>query len=162
VQSDPRSLFILVGLMLVGGAPGSMAGGIKITTVSVLLAGVWSTLRGRAETTLLKRRVLPRQHAEAVAVAVLALLLIATVTLGISLVEGPHLRAPLLNLLFEVTSAVGTVGLSAVAAASALSKLLLVLTMFAGRLGPITLVTALMERPRATPYRLPSDSVRIG
>src|SRR5207245_2563307 len=48
-HSDERTLFFLLGLMFVGGAPGSMAGGIKLTTAGILLAAVWSTLRGRSE-----------------------------------------------------------------------------------------------------------------
>jgi len=163
-QSDPRSLFILLGLMFIGGAPGSMAGGVKTTTVGVILAGVWSTVRGRAEATLLKRRLLPAEQAQALAVAVLGVGLIVVVTLVISLSEGPLLRAPLLNLLFEVTSAFGTVGFSVGVTAhlSALGKLVLIATMFIGRLGPVTVVTALMERPQGMSLRPPSESVRIG
>ncbi len=163
-RSDPRSLFILLGLMFIGGAPGSMAGGVKLTTVSVILAGVWSTARGRAEATLLKRRLLAAEQAQALAVAVLSVGLIVVITLIISLSEGPRLRAPLLNLLFEVTSAFGTVGFSVglTAHLSALGKLLLIATMFVGRLGPVTVATALIERPQGASLRPPSESVRIG
>ncbi len=163
-RSDPRSLFILIGLMFIGGAPGSMAGGVKLPTVGVILAGVWSTVRGRAEATLLKRRLLAMEQAQALAVAVLSVGLIVAVTLVISLSEGPRLPAPLLNLIFEVTSAFGTVGFSVGVTAhlSALGKLLLIATMFIGRLGPVTVVTALMGRPHGMPLRPPSESVRIG
>jgi len=163
-RSDPRSLFILLGLMFIGGAPGSMAGGVKLTTVSVILAGVWSTVRGRAEATLLKHRLLPTEQAQALAVAVLSVGVIVAVTLIISLSEGAYPRAPLLNLLFEVTSAFGTVGFSVGVTAhlSTLGKLLLIATMFIGRLGPVTVATALMERPRGTLPRPPGESVRIG
>ena len=163
-RSDPRGLFFLLGLMFIGGAPGSMAGGIKITTAGAIVAGVWGTVRGNAEPSLLARRLAPGQLAQALSVAVLALALILNVTLAISLIEGPRLRLPFLNLLFEVTSAFGTVGFSAgvTAQLSAASKVLLILTMFVGRLGPVTAATALAARHHAAPYRLPSEPIRIG
>ena len=163
-ESDDRTLFFLLGLMFVGGAPGSMAGGIKITTAAVLLAAVWSTLRGRSETTLLSRRLVMHQVQQALAVAFLAMALVANVALAISLVEGGSLRAPFLHLLFEVTSAFGTVGLSTgvTTELSAPSKLLLALTMFVGRLGPVTIAVALSARQREARHRPPSERVRIG
>ncbi len=163
-QADQRTLFFLLGLMFVGAAPGSMAGGIKVTTAAVIVAAVWSTLRGRPETTLLERRVPARQVGQALAVAFLALALIANVALLISLIEGVRLRAPFLHLVFEVTSAFGTVGLSTGVAPhlSAAGKLLLILTMFVGRLGPVTAALTLTARGREVHYRLPSEPVRIG
>ncbi len=162
-RTDDRSLFFLLGLMFVGGAPGSMAGGIKLTTAGVLVAAVWGTLRGRPEVALLGRRLPTGQPGQAFAVAVLALALIANVALAISLLEGPG-RHPFLSLLFEVTSAFGTVGTS-VGIAPHLpvgGKLLLILTMFVGRLGPVTVGLALTARADAVHYRLPSEPVRIG
>lgn len=163
-RTDDRSLFYLLGLMFIGSAPGSMAGGIKLTTAGVLFAAVWSTLRGHPETTLLDRRIPPRQIGQAFAVAVLALLLIANVALAISLLEGADRRYPFVGLLFEVTSAFGTVGFSVGIAPqlSAAGKLLLILTMFVGRLGPVTVALALTARARAVHYRLPSEPLRIG
>jgi len=162
--SDPRSLFVLLSLMFVGGAPGSMAGGIKITTAGAILAGVWSTLRGRPEATLMKRRLPPGQLEQALAVAVLGVLLIFGATLAISGIEGTHLSTPFFDLIFDVTSAFGTVGLSTGVTAnlSTGSKLLIALVMFVGRLGPVTFVTALAERQRMLPYRLPTEAIRIG
>lgn len=81
-ESDDRTLFFLLGLMFVGGAPGSMAGGIKITTAAVLLAAVWSTLRGRSETTLLDRRLVMHQAQQALAKALLAMALVANIALA--------------------------------------------------------------------------------
>ncbi len=163
-QTDDRSLFFLLGLMFIGGAPGSMAGGIKITTAGALVAAVWSTLRGRPETALLERRIPTRQIGQAFAVAVLALALIANVALVISLIDGPRLQLPFIELLFEVTSAFGTVGFSAgvTPRLSAAGRLLLIATMFVGRLGPVTVALALTARGREAPYRLPSEPLRIG
>ena len=163
-RADDRSLFFMLGLMFVGAAPGSMAGGIKLTTTAVILAAVWSTLRGRSETMLLERRLPPRLVGQALTVAFLGLALIANVALVISLIEGDRLQASFLQLVFEVTSAFGTVGFSAgvTLQLSAVSKLLLVLTMFVGRLGPITVALQLTAWRREAAYRPPSEAVRIG
>lgn len=163
-RSDPRTLFFLLGLMFIGGAPGSMAGGIKITTAAAILAGVWATLHNRVDINLLNRRVPLPQLGQALAVSVLALGLILNVALVISLIEGDQLHAQFLNLLFDVTSAFGTVGFSTGVTAhlSAASKLLLVLTMFVGRLGPVTFATALTFRYRPLEYHLPHEPLRIG
>ena len=162
--SDDRSLFFLLRLRSVRAPPGSMAGRIKVTTTVVILASVWSTLRGRPETTLLERRLPPRLVGQALTVAVLGLALIANVALVISLIEGARLQASFLKLVFEVTSAFGTVGFSAgvTAQLSAVSKLLLVLTMFIGRLGPITVALVLTAWRREAAYRPPSEAVRLG
>ncbi|MDQ6898362.1 MAG: Trk family potassium uptake protein [Candidatus Dormibacteraeota bacterium] len=112
-HSDERTLFFLLGLMFVGGAPGSMAGGIKLTTAGVLLAAVWSTLRGRSEATAFRRRIAQPHVSQALVVALLSLALVANVAFGISLIDGGRLRGiPFLHLVFDVTSAFGTVGFS--------------------------------------------------
>ena len=162
--ADERSLFFMIGLMFIGGAPGSMAGGIKITTAAALLAAVAGTLRGRPEATLLNRRIAGPQIGQALAVTLLSFLLVVNVALAISLIEGERLTAPFLNLLFDVTSAFGTVGFSTGVPpqASGPSKLLFVATMFIGRLGPVTVALALAERGRDDRYRLPAEPLRIG
>jgi trk system potassium uptake protein len=162
-HSDERTLYFLLGLMFVGGAPGSMAGGIKLTTAGVLLFAVWSSLRGRSEVTAFHRQVGRRQVSQALAVSFLALALVANVALAISLIDAGRLRTtPFLQ--FDVTSAFGTVGFSTGVPAhlSAPSLLLLALTMFVGRLGPVTLALSLTARYKEAPYRLPAESLRIG
>jgi trk system potassium uptake protein TrkH len=162
--ADERTLFFMLGLMFLGGAPGSMAGGIKLTTAAVLIAAVVSTLRGRPEATLLERRIAAPQVGQALAVTLLAFLLIANVALAISLIETGGPRVPFLHVLFDVTSAFGTVGFSTglPPASSAATKLLLVATMFIGRLGPVTFALALTDRGREERYRLPVEPLRIG
>ncbi|MFN8511247.1 MAG: potassium transporter TrkG [Thermomicrobiales bacterium] len=163
-RADERSLFFLLGLMFLGGAPGSMAGGIKLTTVAVLIAAVMSTLRGQPDATLLKRRIAGPQVGQALAVTLLAFLLIVNVALAISLIEGRRLGIPFLHVLFDVTSAFGTVGFSTglPPQAHAATKLLLVAMMFVGRLGPVTVALALTARRSDERYRLPVEPMRIG
>ena len=162
--SDQRTIFFFLGLMLIGGAPGSMAGGVKLTTAAVILAAVVAALRGHPDATLLERRLPPAQVAQALAVVALALATIANLALVISLVEGGRLTAPFIAQLFEVTSAFGTVGFSAGVTAELATpgRLLLVLTMFVGRVGPITVALALVARRRRAAYRRIAEGVRIG
>jgi trk system potassium uptake protein TrkH len=163
-QARQQTLFMLSGLMFIGGAPGSMAGGIKITTVAALLATIWGSLRGQPEPTLFARRLPVRLVGQALAVTTLAMVLIINVTLLISLIEGERLGVSFVAILYEVTSAFGTVG-SSVGLAPRLggvSQLLLILMMFVGRLGPVTVALVLTERRHEERYRYPSESLRIG
>lgn len=147
-------------LMFIGGGSAGTAGGIKITTVFILIFVVWNEMRGRPDTTLFGRRVPRRVERQALSVTVLAALL---VTLGtvILLVNTDH---RLVDVLFEVISAFATVGMSTGITASlpAPSLVTLVLLMFIGRVGTITVATALAlgERPRR--YRYPEESPIVG
>ncbi|ACZ41546.1 H(+)-transporting two-sector ATPase [Thermobaculum terrenum ATCC BAA-798] len=161
--SDDRTLFFVIGLMFIGSAPGSMAGGIKITTMAIILAVAWSNILGRRDTELMRRRVPQEQVGQALTVALLGVLLIVTIALTISLLERARFRDDFIKVLFEVTSAFGTVGLSTgiTPELSAPSQILLIITMFVGRLGPVTLATSLSHRSQSK-YRFPIESVRIG
>jgi trk system potassium uptake protein TrkH len=163
-QARQQTLFMLSGLMFIGGAPGSMAGGIKITTVAALLAIIWGSLRGQPEPTLFARRLPIRLIGQALAVTTLALALIINVALLISLIEGERLGVSFVAILYEVTSAFGTVGSSVGLSPrlGAISQLLLILMMFVGRLGPITVALVLTDRRHEERYRYPSESLRIG
>ncbi len=158
------TLFMLCGLMFIGGAPGSMAGGIKITTLTALLAAIWSSLRGQPEPTLFARRIPPRLIGQALAVTALALTLVVNVALLISVREGDRLGASFTAILYEVTSAFGTVGSSTGLPPrfGAVSQLCLMAMMFIGRLGPVTVALVLTERGREERHRYPSESLRIG
>ena len=103
--------------------------------------------------------------AQALAVALLSLAVVANVAFAISLIDGARLReTPFLHLLFDVTSAFGTVGFSTGVPArlSAPSQLLLAATMFVGRLGPVTVALTLTARQREPAYRFPGEVLRIG
>lgn len=163
-QARQPTLFMLCGLMFIGGAPGSMAGGIKITTLAALLAAIWGSLRGSPEPTLFARRIPPRLIGQALAVTALALALVVNATLLISLLDGERLGVSFVAILYEVTSAFGTVGSSTGLSPrlGVASQLLLILMMFVGRLGPVTVALVLTERRGGERHRYPSEGLRIG
>jgi trk system potassium uptake protein TrkH len=154
------SLAILIALMFVGAASGSTAGGIKVNTFSLLVIAIWSAIRGDAMATAFGRRVPHEIVYRAVAVAMLSGLLVFGVSVGLSLATS----FPILDLVVEATSAFGTVGLSTgiTPGLSDAAQVLVALTMFAGRLGPLTLVLALAARARPLPYQPATEALRIG
>lgn len=167
------SLFFTIMLMFIGGASGSTAGGIKVNTFGVLLGTVWSSLRGRAHAEAFGREMRPQLVHRALAIAMLSLGLVGIVTLVLTITEGSSLmvlrdqatRAPeFIDVLFETVSAFGTVGLSTglTPFLSLAGKLIIVGTMFAGRLGPLTLALSLVQAQKTIEYRYPQDQVRIG
>lgn len=144
------TLFFTVLLMLIGGSPGSTAGGFKTTTAFVLAAVAWSRWRG-LEHAQAFRRTIPRETVErAVGLVVGGLFVLgaAVLILMITDLSGlPHgaARAELFDYAFEAASAFGTVGLSTgvTAGLSQAGKLVIILLMFMGRVGPIALVSAM-------------------
>jgi len=158
------SLFLLTLLMFVGGSPGSCAGGIKTTTFALWVARLWSWLRGRKSTRMFGWHIpgeLSRRASLIIGLAVVwnlagVLLLLATQT-GTSGSAGFH------DVLFEQISAFGTVGLSTglTPKLSVIGRLWIILTMFVGRLGPITLVMWFIPR-RSPGVRYPEGRVMIG
>jgi trk system potassium uptake protein TrkH len=154
------SLAVLGALMFIGGASGSTAGGIKVNTFSLLLISIVSTIRGDHSATALGRRVPDEFVYRALSVTLLAIALVFLVSLGLAL----SLEARFVDLVFEAVSAFGTVGLSTgiTPELSDPARLLVTLAMFAGRLGPLTLVLALAARVRPKPYRPAVESIRIG
>jgi trk system potassium uptake protein TrkH len=155
-----QGLVILIALMFVGGAAGSTAGGIKVQTFSLLFYAIVSAVRGGSEVEAFGRRVPNPQVLRAVAVALLALAVVFIVAFALTLTE----HARFLYLLLEAFSAFGTVGLSAgiTPDLAPASRIIVSVTMFAGRLGPLTLVLALAARERHRVYHWPEETVRIG
>jgi trk system potassium uptake protein TrkH len=160
------TLFLWVGLMLIGGASGSAAGGVKLTTLSVVAVAVLSTLRGREEPQIFGRRVPTSLIFRAMAVIVIMMTVhfVATVLLTVTedLLGGT--RPGFLALMFEAMSALATVGLSTGVTPELTTggKLILCFVMFFGRVGPLTAAFALQRRQRPTRYRYPVAAVRIG
>jgi trk system potassium uptake protein TrkH len=154
------SLFFTIMLMFVGGASGSTAGGVKVSTFGVLIATVWSSLKGKEHAEAFGRELRPQQIHRALAVAMLSLGLVAVVVLILTITEDQDF----IKLLFETVSAFGTVGLSTgiTPVLTMAGKFIIIVTMFAGRLGPLTLALSLVQGQRVTEYRYPQDQVRIG
>jgi len=153
-------LFLTILLMYIGAASGSTGGGIKVNTFAVLTAAVVSSVRGRNTATAFGRE-LPQDHVyRALTVALLALGLLFVVTFSLAITE----PFSLLQLLFETTSAFGTVGLSTgiTPDLSLAGKLLISATMFVGRVGPLTIALALAQGEHATRYRYPEGRLKIG
>jgi trk system potassium uptake protein len=152
-------LFTII-LMFVGGAAGSTAGGIKVNTFGLLMATIWSVIRRKQYASAFGREFRTIDIYRAVAVTLLALTVIMLMTAFLSITE----TFPFKNLLFEVVSAIGTVGLSTgiTPALTIAGKVIIILTMFIGRLGPLTFVISIVRRQETTLYRYPEEAVRIG
>jgi trk system potassium uptake protein len=155
------SLFVVMALMFIGGASGSTAGGIKVNTFSILLVAIVSTARGRPSAEAFGRRIPHLLIYRALSVALLSIAVVFLVALGIEIAAG---GASFVDVLFEAVSAVGTVGASTgiTPALPDEARLVLVFAMFAGRLGPLTLVLAMTARARPVVYRPAVESMRIG
>jgi trk system potassium uptake protein TrkH len=159
----PATVFMIMALMFVGGSPGSTAGGIKTTTVGVMVASIAATLRGRDKAELFHHTV-PEEIVHRVAsIILLCGMALATGIFLLLLTEGEEFRF----VAFEATSAFGTVGLSTGltgpdCSVSALGKLVLTALMFTGRLGPITLVLSVAQLKERAAYRYPEDQVLVG
>ena len=154
------TVLLLTMLMFIGGAAGSTAGGIKVGSVAVLAAAVLSAMKGRTCVTVFWREVPLEAIMRALTVAVLAAALVLAATFVLLLTET---FAPL-TILFEVTSAFGTVGLSTgiTPDLSTIGKLVLIVMMFVGRLGPLTLAVALVQQQSDDRLHFPAGTVRIG
>jgi Trk-type K+ transport system membrane component len=154
------TLLVITTLMFIGAGPASTAGGIKVTTFAVLGFVLWSEVRGNTDMNVFRRRLPSNLIRQALTVALLAIGLVVGATLVLMSVEDLQLTPAL----FEITSAFGTVGLSTgiTGAVGTSGHILLVIVMLAGRVGPVTFVTALALRERVPAYRYPEDRPIIG
>lgn len=152
-------LFIIV-LMFVGASPGSTGGGIKTATFATLLLAVRSVVKGKEDVEVFERRIPHRVVYRALAVSMISLALVMAVTMALSIVR----QDGLLPVLFEAASAFGTVGLSMgiTPTLSVLGKILVICTMFAGRVGPLTVAAAIASRQHANAVRYPEERVMVG
>ena len=165
LMSHP-ALYLLILLMVVGGSPGSTAGGMKTTTFGIIAASIWGTLRGRADVMMFRRRIPREIVAKSFILAALAWGLVTGFTMVLSYSESQEF----LRILFEVASAAGTVGLSTgnggVLSFSALfsefGKCIIIVTMFIGRLGPLALGLFAVRTHKELRYRYAEARVVIG
>ncbi|MEG2353809.1 MAG: TrkH family potassium uptake protein [Clostridium sp.] len=154
--------FLSIVLMFIGGGSGSTAGGLKVTTVGILIVAVISVIRGREDAEIFKKRLSKELVYKAFVIFTISLLLVISVTMILSIVEP---QAPLEALLFEATSAYATVGSSLGLSPELgfVGKIIISLTMYAGRVGPMTLALALGKRgSRNVAIKYPEDKILVG
>ncbi|GIP49355.1 K+ transporter Trk [Paenibacillus sp. J53TS2] len=154
------SQFFMIILMFIGASPSSTGGGIKTTTFTILVGAVISMIRGRTDLDLFRYRLAQERIFKAVTIAMLALFLVIAVAMVLSTTED----ASFLTILFESTSAFGTVGLSMglTGKLTLVGKVIISFTMFAGRLGMLTLAYALGPKKGKDLYRHPEGKIIIG
>jgi len=154
------SLFLLMLLMWIGGSPASTAGGIKTTTFGVMFATLRAMLRHREEVSLFERSLSPLAVKKSISIAFSSSALLAILLLLLLSTEEGSFKA----LMFESISAFNTVGLSTgiTASLSPVGKIIIILTMFIGRIGPLTLAFSLAERVSKGKYTYPRERVIIG
>jgi trk system potassium uptake protein TrkH len=159
-QMTQGSLALSCLLMLIGGGSAGTAGGIRVTTFVVLGLVVWAEVRGDPDVSAFRRRIPPELQRQALTVAALAATVVATTTLALLALTDQPAGA----LLFEVISAFATVGLSTGITGSlpAPAQWLLMLLMFVGRVGTVTVVTALALRSAKRLYRFPEERPIVG
>lgn len=155
------TLFLIIFLMFIGASPGSTGGGIKTTTFAILMGAVKAQIRGREDVTFFGRRMDYTIIYKSLTVTLIALFLIIFVTMVLTITEPGK---DFLMLFFETVSAFATVGLSMglTPELSPLGKILITFTMFAGRIGPMTLAFAVAKKRKEDHYRYPAGKVMIG
>ncbi len=158
LSSSGRGLTIL--LMFIGGSPGSTAGGIKTTTIAVLVANAFAVFRRQKSPEMFGRRMEEKAVHDAAAIFTLYLVLSLTGAFTISTVEG----LPLSECLFETTSAIATVGLSLglTPHLGIVSQGILIFLMFIGRVGGLTMIYAALSGSKSSVARLPQERITVG
>lgn len=148
-------------LMFIGGASGSTAGGLKVTTFGVILFTVISVLKGRDDTEAFGRKFTKETVYKTFTLLFIAVLLVLTVTTILTITEPDKL---FINLLYEATSAFGTVGLTAGVTQSigSISKITLIITMYLGRVGAMTVILAVINNKKKSGIKYPEAKILIG
>ena len=157
----PTSLLLTDVLMIIGGGSGGTAGGMKITTIAVLVAVLVAEIRSDESVFVAGRRIQNRVVRQAMAVTTMAIILVGAAIASLMLIA-PYI--PTSQLAFEAISALATVGLSTgiTSILPTSAKLIITLLMYAGRIGPITMVAALAARQQSRLYSFPVERPLIG
>ncbi len=153
--------FFLIMMMFIGASPGSTGGGIKTVTLAVLALTLWATIRGRKRVEVYRRTIPEVIVKRAFLIAILGVFFIAVIALTLSITES-KLNMPFIDILFESASAFGTVGLSTgiTAQLTDFGKVLIMILMFMGRIGPLTIFVAIIQKTSKT--ELPEERVMVG
>jgi trk system potassium uptake protein TrkH len=159
-HADASTLLLTDVLMLIGAGSGGTGGGIKVTTLSVLVLAVLAEVRGQSDVPAFGRRIAPATVRQALAVCGLAAALLLTASIALLEMTGADFD----HVAFEVTSAFGNVGLTTGLSRRlpAAGQYLLVILMLVGRVGPIALATTLALRPNRRPFRQPEARPILG
>jgi trk system potassium uptake protein TrkH len=168
-RATTATLFVTTLLMMIGASPGSTGGGVKTTTLGLITALFVARWRGRGRATVFKRTIPHAVMDRALSLALLAAVFVS-LAVGLLLVTEGHsvpfeqTRPRFIALLFEAVSAFGTVGLSTgvTASLSSAGKLVLIVLMFVGRVGPLTLVLAVGPRLEKGRFRYAEENVMVG
>lgn len=154
------TLLLIIVLMWIGGASQSTAGGVKVNTIAVAFASIKSLIRGQSATELYNREITHNTTRRALVMIICSVVVIAAFFIGILILE-PHMST--MAILFETVSAFSTVGLSLGITPELCSgsKFLLVMLMFIGRVGFLTVMMSILPRPKPHKYRLPKEEIII-
>lgn len=154
-------LIFMMFLMFIGASPGSTGGGIKTTTFSVIIRSAFSTIKGRKNVEIVKHTISSDTISKAYSIALFSISLIFISTFILAVTEPDK---SFLGLLFEEISAFGTVGLSTgiTSSLSFAGKIIIILTMYIGRIGTLTLALAITKRIVYTKYRYSEINVLVG
>ena len=160
-ETEDQTNFMMTGLMFIGGASASVAGGIKVNTLAIILVAVLSTMRGRTYASIFGREIPAEQVRRSLVLGAVSTAIVFAVIVALSITDG---GMDFLDLFFESVSAFGTVGLSAgiTPILSQWGQLILVLAMFVGRLGPFTIGIAMAQSSTIDNYRFAQERVTIG
>ncbi|VAX14717.1 KtrAB potassium uptake system, integral membrane component KtrB [hydrothermal vent metagenome] len=164
------SLYILMLLMFVGGAPVSTAGGIKVTTFALLIGMAVSRAKGSQTVQILNRSVPEKVMSRAISIVFMAILVLTIAVFLLLITESHPVSSPsvtrleFMPILFEAISALGTVGLSMglTPDLSFYGKLVIIVVMLIGRLGPITIAMVIAAQKKETRYQYAEENIMVG
>jgi trk system potassium uptake protein TrkH len=161
----PVTTFFIIMLMFIGGSPGSTAGGVKTTTVGVIVIAIVGLVRGSEDTEIFKRRLPVTMILRAIAIMGIAISLVI-ITTTILLVTERNTGFSFVDVIFETVSAFGTVGLSRglTPHLTDIGRIVVTLTMFVGRLGPLTIAFGIAQNQHKNKgyYKYPEGKIMVG
>jgi len=153
------TFLIMICLMFIGGSPGGTAGGVKTTTIGILAMTFWANITNRNDVIIQNRRIRSGTIYRAITIVTSVMIVWLLVVLMLEITQQISAR----NIIFEATSAIGTVGLStgATAMLDEIGKIIIMVAMFAGRIGPITLFMFLSDDQTASVSRCPDTKISL-
>ena len=148
-------------LMFIGGSPGSTAGGIKTVTIGVLILTLVAIIKGRDDTEIFQKRIQREAVRKSIALFMIGMILVIVVSTILSVTE---IGATFEEIIYEVTSAFGTVGLTLglTQKLTTIGKIVIIITMYLGRVGPLTVVLALTNKKNKIGIKYPEERILVG